>query len=107
RTAQRTGITLADSERSTALRQAAAALTPALAGLHRQPRDVVLISADFRTGSVPPGEPAFLSLLMTNVTDRPVPVGPDGVVKTTIGLADTTRNAKRPLFGIYAVEETQ
>jgi hypothetical protein len=101
------GLALADSTTAKQVRPLIARLTPALANLHRQPRDVQLISLNLRQPAVGPGEPAFMQVRMTNTLDRAVPVGPEGLVKSTIGLAAATRGTITAPVGLYAIEDLQ
>jgi hypothetical protein len=74
--------------------------------MHREPRDVVLISLQYKKPSVSYGEPQVLTIRMTNTSEKTVPVGRDGVVRTTIGLAGTIREGNKSL-GIFGVEDFQ
>ena len=74
--------------------------------MHREPRDVVLISLQYKKPAVSYGEPQILTIRMTNTSEKPVPVGRDGVIRTTIGLAGTIREGNKSL-GIFGVEDFQ
>src|SRR5205814_324382 len=50
--ARRAGTKLSDSAWSAQLRDAAAKLTPAMATMHRSPRDVVLMTAQYKKGAI-------------------------------------------------------
>lgn len=113
-TAQKAKLTLADSAAAAAMRTAIAKLTPAL--MHFQPLDLQLVKASFRkdtgagTVSTGVGEPVLLQIRVTNISGRALPVGPEGMVKSTVGLAAATRTSSTTnptLVGLYAIEDLQ
>ena len=55
--------------------------------MHREPRELVLISAGIQKSPVSLGEPAILTIRLTNTTNNPLPVGAEGIVKTTLAMA--------------------
>jgi tetratricopeptide (TPR) repeat protein len=115
-TAQQAKVMLSDSPAAQELRPALAKITPAVMGMFRQPRDMQLMDARFRkdvgSGTVTTGvgESVMLQVRMTNTSVRPLCVGPDGMLKTTIGLGGTIRtaaNAQPIALGLYAIEDMQ
>ena len=110
-------LTLADSAKAKVVRPLMARLTPALANIHRQPGNAQVVAASFRKAAVGPGEPVLLQIRLTNALDRAVPVGPDGMIKTSIGLAavaqrvpptgSTVPAGPTTALGLYALEDVQ
>jgi hypothetical protein len=77
--------------------------------LHRQPQEAVYLGLNLPKPSVGPGEAITLQVRMTNLLDHAVPVGPDAIAQSTVGLAATLRGslASPPQQGLYAVEDLQ
>jgi hypothetical protein len=100
-------ITLVDAPAAKSFRATIGKLTPGLSGMHRQPRDAVLISTYLKKTSVAVGDPVMLQLRMTNASDRPLPVGSDGMAKTMVGIAAMTRGAGTTPLGICSLEDVQ
>jgi len=114
--AQKAKIDLGDAPRARDVRSAVIKLTPALVGAYRQPLEMQLISAHFRkdagagTPTTATGEPVMLQLRLTNTSGRALPVGSDGVVKSVVGLAGTTRSVggtDPAALGLFAIEDLQ
>jgi hypothetical protein len=53
---------------------------------HRKPRDLQLITTDLPKLEYAFGEPIYLTVRINNTTDRAAPVGPDGLIKSTVGI---------------------
>ncbi len=106
RTARMAGLTLPESTFSQQLRAATAPLTPALASMHLDVTDTLLLTLNFRSSIINYGEPVLLTARITNTTQRPLPVGPDGVIKTSLGIAVTGPDALARI-GLYAVDDLQ
>jgi hypothetical protein len=100
-------LTLVDSTQARQVRPLIARLTPALANLHRQPQEAQVVALNLRQLAVGFAEPALLQTRITNALDRAVPVGPDGLVKTTVGLAAAARAGASTPLGLYALEDIQ
>jgi tetratricopeptide (TPR) repeat protein len=73
--------------------------------VYRQPRDLELVSPGDLQPRYGIGDPMTLTVQITNVSNRPLPVGADGAIKTTIGVTDVVRDVKA--MGMYAVENLQ
>ncbi len=100
-------IKLADAPPAKQMRAAIGRLTSGLSGMHTEPHDAELISTYLRKSSVSVGEAVMMQLRMTNATDRALPVGPEGMVKTMIGIAATTRGGGVMPLGICSLEDVQ
>lgn len=103
--ARAAGIQLPETRLGVQYASAIAAIPPAFWTAHRQPRDLELLSPSDLRPRYNVGEPITLNLQITNTSGRPLPVGPDGAIKTTIGVIGVVRNA--PSIGMYAVENLQ
>jgi tetratricopeptide (TPR) repeat protein len=103
------GYVLNDSPSAKELRPLLVRMTPALMSLHRNPQDAVYLGLALPKPSVALGEPIMLQVRMTNLLDHAVPVGPDGIVQSTVGLAAAIRGnlVTPPQQGLYAVEDLQ
>jgi hypothetical protein len=105
--AAKENIRLTDTPPAKQARGAIGKLTPGLSGMHRQPRDAILISTYLRNPRAAVGEPVMLQIRMTNASDRALPVGPEGMVKTTLGIAATISAVGTTQLGICSLQDTQ
>ena len=106
RTARMAGIKLTEGNWTQQMRTAAGALTPAVMTMHGNMADSVLMTANYKKNAVAYGDPVTLSVRMNNTTERVLPVGDNGVMKTSVGLAAVGPGADAAL-GLYAVEDLQ
>jgi len=106
RTARVAKINLTDGTWAQQMRAAAAGLTPAVMSMHRNMGDMVLMTTNYRKDTVNYGEPVLLAVRMSNTTSHALPVGDDGVVKTSLGLGAVGPSPEVTL-GLYAVEDVQ
>lgn len=105
--AAKDNIKLTDTPAAKQARGAIGKLTPGLSGMHRQPRDAILISTYLKNPRAAVGEPVMLQIRMTNASDRALPVGPEGMVKTTIGIAATISAVGTTQLGICSLQDVQ
>ncbi len=104
-TARRAGITLRDTQKSKEFSAVVKQVPATTFTAHRQPRDFVLIFAELSKRRYGLGEAVVLTVKQTNTADRALPVGPAGVVKTTVGLAGTTRGMDSLALGMFALDD--
>ncbi len=104
-------IPLADTTLGTQYAGVIAAIPQEFWVAQRQPRDLELISPDDLDPRYNLGQPILLNLTITNVSNHPLPVGPDGAIKTTVGVVGVVGAAggmgKSEPLGMYALENLQ
>ncbi len=76
-------------------------------GAHRNMRDLMLMSTDFTQRNFVLGQPVTLHLKVSNTSGRAVPVGPDGLVNTTLGLSARSIGVDATNLGVYDIEDLQ
>jgi tetratricopeptide (TPR) repeat protein len=103
--ARAAGVTLAETRVATQYASDLAAIPQAFWTAHRQPRDLELLSPDDLRPRYKIGDPITLNVQITNTSGRALPVGPDGAIKSTVGIIGVVRNA--PAIGMYAIENLQ
>jgi tetratricopeptide (TPR) repeat protein len=74
---------------------------------HRDPKDRELVMVSLPQRVYRLGEPVMVTVRLTNTGDSAVPVGADGVIKTTVGLFGGTRGMNAQSLGMFAVENLQ
>mgnify|MGYP001555982225 CR=1 FL=1 len=104
-TARTAGIQLSDTRLSAQYSQVLAAIPASFWTVHRQPRDIELLTPSDLQARYNIGDPISLKLTISNVSGRALSVGPDGAIKTTVGVIGVIRSA--PPLGMYAVENLQ
>lgn len=106
-------ILMAQTSRLSALRLTETALSkelleltkhipPANFSAHRQPRDLVLVTAALNKRRCSMGEPVLLTIKQSNTTEHALPVGSSGVVRTLVGVTGTTRGLGARSLGLFA-----
>ena len=83
------------------------ALPGTASSAHREPRDIYLATASFPDKHFQLDDPIMLRIRINNTTSRPAPVGPEGLIKTTIALSGKVRGVDAKNFGVYAIEDLQ
>jgi tetratricopeptide (TPR) repeat protein len=99
------GIKLAETARAREVAEVLRTLPANVVTAHREPRDLVLIIGNIVKRTHAAGEPVMVQLRISNTSNRTLPVGPDGVVKTTVGLTARTRSLNAQNMGMYVVED--
>jgi hypothetical protein len=74
---------------------------------HRDPKDQELVMVSLPQRVYARGEPGMLTVRLTNTGEGAAPVGPDGVIKTTLGLHGGTRGMNAQSLGMFEVEGLQ
>ncbi|HVX86583.1 MAG TPA: hypothetical protein VH253_17510 [Phycisphaerae bacterium] len=105
-------IPLADTVLATRYAGVVGDIPPDFWAAQRQPRDIELLSPADLDPRYNLGQPILLDLTITNVSNHPLPVGPDGAIKTSIGVVGVAgigmagMGGGKPL-GLYALENLQ
>jgi hypothetical protein len=102
--ARKEGVTLAQTALGQSLHDIAARYPQMLLTIHRQPRDIELIQASLSERRYKYGEPIVLDLTITNTSDQPLSVGPDGGIKVGIAVAGTLRGLGQQNIGAFAMD---
>jgi hypothetical protein len=102
--ARKEGVTLTQTALGQSLHDIAAAYPQMLLTIHRQPRDIELIQASLSQHRYKYGEPVFLDLTITNTSDQPLSVGPDGGIKVGIAVGGTLRGLGQQNLGAFAMD---
>jgi predicted Zn-dependent protease len=101
------GITLTDTLSTKELLTVLAQLPSTALLAHRSPVDLQLVTASFPQREYGLDEPIVLNIRIANTTAHAAPVGPDGLIKTTIGLAGKSYGIDGKNLGVYAIEDLQ
>jgi tetratricopeptide (TPR) repeat protein len=72
---------------------------------HRDPKEQQLLMISLTKRSIALGEPVMLSVRLMNTTDAAASVGPDGVIRTTLGLVGGTRGMEARQLGMFVLED--
>jgi tetratricopeptide (TPR) repeat protein len=100
--ARRAGVRLIDPAGSKELLELTRRIPSANYTAHRQPRDLVLASATLTKRRYGLDEPVIVTIKQSNTTERALPVGPNGVVRTMVGIAGATRGLGAIPLGMFA-----
>ena len=101
------GIALTDTLSSKELLAVLQQLSGKALTAHREPRDLQLVTASFPERDFGLHDPIMLKVRINNSTGRAVPVGPDALIKTTVGLAAKSYGIDGKNMGVYAIEDLQ
>ncbi|MCL2646658.1 MAG: hypothetical protein FWD61_06590 [Phycisphaerales bacterium] len=100
-------IALADPPAVRQLAQMLAKLPANAMTMHRSPRDFAVITGTFTQRSYNQGEPVLLNVRITNNSGRPAPVGPNGLIKTNMGILAGSRGIAAQNLGLIGIEDIQ
>ena len=100
-------VPLADPKAVRQLIQILAALPSSATVAQRNVRDIELVSATLSQRTYQQGEPILLNLRITNTAGHSAPVGPDGLIKTSLALTAATTGIGAQDIGVFAIEDIQ
>jgi tetratricopeptide (TPR) repeat protein len=81
-------------------------IPPANFSAHRQPRDLVLVTASLNKRRYSMGEPILLTIKQSNTAEHALPVGSSGVVRTLVGVTGSTRGLGARSLGLFATGDS-
>lgn len=105
--ARKANVTLPDTRLGAEVKAAAEKLPAGWLTAHRKPRDYVLITTDMPKRRYDVGEPISMRVRMVNTADRPLSVGPGGMVPTSLAVMGSLRGLDNRPLGLIAVDNPQ
>lgn len=102
--ARQEGVILPETPVSKAVAEVAKTYPESLLGVHRQPRDLLLVQTKGLKSSYNVSEPIVLNVNILNATDHALYAGPGGAVPSSIALGGSLQGTSPAPLGIFAVE---
>jgi tetratricopeptide (TPR) repeat protein len=104
--ARKQSVTLADTALAKAVGEVAKKYPESMLGIHRQPRDLLLLQPKRLKSNYAVGEPIFLDVDMVNATDHALYAGPGGAVSSSIALGGNVQGVDPTPLGVFAVDNS-
>lgn len=102
--ARKNNITLPVTAKQKAVEDVAQTYPERMLGMHRQPRDLLLLQVKGLKPTYQVGDPVKVNVNVLNTSDRAIYAGPGGAAGLSVGLGGTVMGVNATPLGIFAID---